>query len=161
MARVFVDLDGVLADFDNGCQLLLGMSATDYIQVHGAAVFWKKLANEHDFYAKLEPMEGGLEMLEQIWREAPLTMILTGLPLGKWAEPQKREWCAEYVGDTIPVICCMSRDKWQYCTPTDILIDDREEARVDWEGAGGQFIHHTDVDVSLNKLRVLLNNEGK
>lgn len=161
MARVFVDLDGVLANFDLGVDLLLGMSPKNYIELHGAAVFWKKLAKEPDFYAKLEPIEGALAMLDIIWQEAPLTMILTGLPLGKWAEPQKREWCDEHIGGHIPVICCMSRDKWQYCTPTDILIDDREEARVDWEGAGGQFIHHTDADSTVEQLRALLAAGGE
>jgi hypothetical protein len=160
MARVFVDLDGVLADFDKGAHALFGMSAKDYQEVHGAAVMWKKIAAEPNFYANLEPCDGALEMLEIIWQESSLTQILTGLPIGKWAEPQKREWCALHVGSAIPVICCMTRDKWQYCAPGDILIDDREESRLDWEGAGGYFIHHTDTGHTIDQLRSLLSEEG-
>lgn len=156
MARVFVDLDGVLADFDAGALAVLGMAPKDYQQVHGAAVMWKKLASTPDFYTNLPVIDGALAMLDVIWEESPLTQILTGLPLGKWAEPQKREWCERHVGSHVPVICCMSRDKWQYCTPGDVLIDDREEARVDWEGAGGVFIHHTDAESSLAALRAVL-----
>jgi 5' nucleotidase, deoxy (Pyrimidine), cytosolic type C protein (NT5C) len=161
MARVFVDLDGVLADFDAGAKELLGTSAKDYQQVHGAAVMWKKIAAAPDFYGQLPPIEGALDMLEVIWQESPLTMILTGLPLGRWAEPQKRAWCAEHVGEHIPVICCMTRDKWQYCTPGDILIDDRIDAAVDWEGAAGRFIHHKDAETTLTALRAFLSVEGE
>lgn len=156
MARVFVDLDGVLADFDAGALEVLGMSAKDYQQVHGAAPMWKKLANAPNFYGTLPLIDGAEEMLDQIWQVASLTQILTGLPLGKWAEPQKREWCETHLGERFPVICFMSRDKWQYCTPGDVLIDDREEARVDWEGAGGAFILHTDAESSLAALHSIL-----
>jgi hypothetical protein len=156
MARVFVDLDGVLADFDNGSHEVLGMSAKDYQELHGAAVMWKKLAATPNFYADLPVIEGAMDMLDEIWQSASLTQILTGLPLGKWAEPQKREWCARHVGAHIPVICCMSRDKWQYATPGDILIDDRASSRLDWEGAGGIFIQHVDAATSLAALHAEL-----
>lgn len=156
MARVFVDLDGVLADFDAGALEVFGMSFKDYQEIHGAAVAWKKLAKEPDFYTRLPMIDGAYDMLEEIWQHASLTQILTGLPLGKWAEPQKREWCDLHLGSRFSVICCMSRDKWQYCTTGDMLVDDREEARVDWEGAGGVFIHHVGAESTLAALHAAL-----
>ena len=156
MARVFVDLDGVLADFDGGAKKLFGMSAKDYQELHGAAVMWKKLAAEPNFYGELELIEGAEEMLDEIWQIASVTQILTGLPVGKWAEPQKRDWCADKLGNRFPVICCMTRDKWQFCTPGEVLIDDRESMRLDGEGAGGHFILHVDAETSLAALRAVL-----
>ena len=35
--------------------------------------------------------------------------ILTGLPLGNWAAPQKERWAPAFPG--VPIITCMARDK--------------------------------------------------
>lgn len=147
MARIFVDLDGVLCDFDKGAEAALGMPFAEHRQLHGEALTWRKLELTADYYRRLCWMRGG----KTLWRElnesttwdGPPPMILTGLPLGTWAEPQKREWCRINLGEGVAVHCCLSRDKARYACPSDILIDDREEARLAWEEAGGVFIHHT------------------
>jgi hypothetical protein len=152
MARIFLDLDGVLADFDKGVLSFLGMSPKDFVQVHGERVFWKRLEALPAFYSRLEWMWGAPEMVAEIRSLAQahgdLVFVLTGLPLGDWAAPQKRVWCYREL-DGLPVICCMSRDKAKYCNLGDLLIDDREEAGVPWREAGGIFIHHTDPAASL------------
>lgn len=160
MARLFVDLDGVLADFDAGAAAALGMTFDEYRQLHGEAETWRALERTPDFYLNLPWMAGG----EDLWAAVndgstwigPVPMVLTGLPLGTWAEPQKREWCRIHLGEAVPVICCMSRDKYLYCCSGDILIDDRESARLAWVDAGGSFITHCDCGSSLDELAVLL-----
>jgi hypothetical protein len=42
--RLFLDADGVLADFDEGARRLLGMSVHDYERKHGRGGFWWLLA---------------------------------------------------------------------------------------------------------------------
>src|SRR5690348_9870500 len=42
--RLFLDADGVLADFDRGSRDLLGMSPKEFIARHGRGTFWKRLA---------------------------------------------------------------------------------------------------------------------
>ena len=39
--------------------------------------------------------------------------ILTGLPLGNWAAPQKVDWAAEHFPG-VPIITCMARDKHKH-----------------------------------------------
>jgi hypothetical protein len=149
-----------LADFDAGAASVLGMSCDDYQELHGAALMWKKLAEAPEFYARLPWMLGG----KTLWRElnesttwsGPKPMILTGLPLGDWAAPQKRQWVAEKLGGGIAVLTCMSRDKHTFCCAGDILIDDRESARLDWETAGGRFILHTTATASLAALAEII-----
>jgi hypothetical protein len=82
-------------------------------------------------------------------------VCLTGCPRGAWAEGQKREWTARELGSDVPIITCMSRDKYKYCVPDAILIDDREGTRDSWEGAGGVFVLHRTLEDTLQQLRDL------
>ena len=77
--------------------------------------------------------------------------ILTGLPLGTWAAPQKLKWAEEHFPGT-PVITCMARDKYKSMKPGDVLVDDRADHRSKWEDAGGIFIRHKNARASLDEL---------
>ncbi|HKJ86866.1 MAG TPA: hypothetical protein VKA06_12370, partial [Spirochaetia bacterium] len=87
--------------------------------------------------------------------------ILTGLPLGRWAEPQKRAWCARELGPEVPVITCMSRNKAVRAreatsdAETPVLVDDRDWLRESWEEMGGVFVHHTDAVTSVEEIEAL------
>lgn len=156
--RVFIDLDGVLADFDKGATSLFGVSPRDFEALHGVRAFWKRLADAPGYYEGLEWMPGGRALWQfAVASLAPaLPMILTGLPLGQWAEPQKRAWCARELGAEIPVLCCMSVDKHKFCSEGDVLIDDRASAGIDWATAGGRFVLFTNAPLAIADLSAIL-----
>lgn len=157
--RIYVDLDGVLADFDHAAAHVFGMPPREFEELHGAGVFWKRLGEAAGFYRKLPWMPDGIELWNFVVESAApgLPIVLTGLPLGEWAEPDKLAWCARELGRGFPVICCMSIDKRNYCTAGDVLIDDRDSARLPWVGAGGVFIHFTgDLDDTKARLTEIL-----
>ena len=77
--------------------------------------------------------------------------ILTGLPLGKWAAPQKERWAAAHFPG-VPIITTMARQKHLHMEQGDVLVDDRENHRKLWEDAGGIFIHHKSAELSLRAL---------
>ncbi|MFL6783006.1 MAG: 5' nucleotidase, NT5C type, partial [Sphingomicrobium sp.] len=77
--------------------------------------------------------------------------ILTGLPLGRWAAPQKIEWAAEHFPG-VPIITCMAADKHKHMKPGDVLVDDRENHRAAYEAAGVVFVHHKNAEDSLRQL---------
>ena len=54
--RLFLDADGVLADFDRGARRLLGMRPKEFIAKHGRGAFWKRLATAPNFYGSLPEM---------------------------------------------------------------------------------------------------------
>jgi 5'(3')-deoxyribonucleotidase len=147
--RLFLDADGVLADFDRGARRLLGMSAKDYIATHGRADFWKRLAKAKNFYGSLPQMPDAHRLFDAVKHLKPT--ILTGLPLGKWAAPQKVEWAAEHFPG-VPIITCMAADKHLHMHPGDVLVDDREKHRAAYEKAGVVFIHHKNAEDSLRRL---------
>jgi 5'(3')-deoxyribonucleotidase len=147
--RLFLDADGVLADFDLAARGLLGMRSKDYIDKHGRGMFWKRLAQAPNFYGDLAEMPDARVLFDAVRHLKPT--ILTGLPAGNWAAPQKVEWAAEHFPG-VPIITCMARDKHLHMHPGDVLVDDREKHRAEYEAAGVVFVHHKNAEDSLRQL---------
>ena len=150
--RLFLDADGVLADFDRGARELLGAKPNAFIARHGQGTFWKRLAKAPDFYASLPKMPDADVLFEAVKHLKPT--ILTGLPLGNWAAPQKVKWAAEHFPG-VPIVTCMARDKHKHMAPGDVLVDDRENHRAAYEAHGVRFIHHTSAGTSLRHLAAI------
>jgi 5'(3')-deoxyribonucleotidase len=147
--RLFLDADGVLANFDEGARRLLGMDARAFESKHGRGAFWKRLANAEDFYGTLPEMPDARLLFDAVKHLKPT--ILTGLPLGNWAAPQKVRWAAEHFPG-VPIITCMARDKHKHMHHGDVLVDDRENHRAAYEAAGVVFVHHRNAEDSLRQL---------
>ena len=147
--RLFLDADGVLADFDLGAKRLLGMRPKAYIDRHGRGAFWKRLAGAKGFYANLPEMADARQLFDAVKHLQPT--ILTGLPVGNWAAPQKVDWAAEHFPG-VPIITCMARDKHKHMHPGDVLVDDREKHRAEYEAAGVVFVHHKNAADSIRQL---------
>ncbi len=150
MPTIYLDCDGVLADFDRGAAQVLGMPPREYERRHGLKRFWAALAAAPDFFDTLELMPDAMELYEAVRAREPL--ILTGLPRGAWAEPQKRRWAARHFPG-VKVITTSAALKREHCRPGDALVDDRDKYRALWEGAGGVFIHHRSAAASAEALR--------
>jgi len=147
--HLFLDADGVLADFDDGVRKLLGASPKAYIAKHGRGSFWKRLAGDKNFYGDLPEMPDARRLFNAVKHLQPT--ILTGLPLGSWAAPQKVEWAAQHFPG-VPIVTCMARDKHKHMHAGDVLVDDREKHREADEKAGVIFVHHKNAEDSLKQL---------
>lgn len=152
MPKLFLDCDGVLADFDAGAKKLLGMMPRAFEAKFGKGAFWGKLARADNFYGTLPLMGDARNLFEAVAHLEPT--VLTGLPLGKWAAPQKLEWVERHFPGT-PVITCMARDKVKYMQAGDVLVDDQERHRHLWDEADGVFIHHRSAKQSLAELKAV------
>ncbi|KIC42260.1 hypothetical protein RA27_02430 [Ruegeria sp. ANG-R] len=150
MMRLFLDCDGVLADFDRHFETCFGSPPRDYQDKSGASIFWRDIKSEQPtFYRDLPLMPDARELFDAVSHMRPI--ILTGCPRGGWAEPQKLAWANEHFPG-VPMVVCMSGDKRKYCQPGDTLIDDRPQHRSKWEGAGGVWITHTSAESSIAQL---------
>jgi 5'(3')-deoxyribonucleotidase len=150
--RLFLDADGVLANFDEGVRRLLGMLPKEFERRRGRGAFWRELARAPDFYARLPEMPDARELFDAV--EHLKVTILTGLPLGKWAAPQKVAWAAEHFPG-VPIITCMARDKHRHMEPGDVLVDDREDHRTAYEAHGVVFVHHKNAADSIRQLAAI------
>ena len=151
--HLFLDCDGVLADFNVGARKALGMEVRAYEARHGKGGFWRQLARTRDFYATLPLMADATELFEGVRHLKPT--ILTGLPLGNWAAPQKVRWAAEHFPGT-RIITCLAADKRRHAREGDILVDDTLKYEPLWTGAGGVFVHHRAAKATIEELHRLI-----
>lgn len=158
--KVFVDLDGVLADFDKKVEELLG-HRPDRTQPHAEPAMWKAIEKYRTFYRDLEMMSDAPLLLSYLNLTSTSFTILTGISRTTGCAEQKREWCFSHVGPEVPVITCASKDKareaWKV-TPTThvpLLIDDWTKYKSVWEESGGEFVVHTSAQDTVHRLRLL------
>lgn len=149
--KLFLDLDGVLADFDSRVYEILG----DYPNNLKQNAMWKELKNpKHDFYYSLNFMKDGLQLWNYCKSYNPT--IITGCPLGNWAPKQKERWVHDNLGPDVSLITCMAKEKYKYSDINHILIDDRpEKSKNTWETSGGIFITHKNAIKSIEELKKL------
>jgi hypothetical protein len=148
--QLYLDCDGVLADFNKGAAALLGMHPKAYEKRRGPAHFWAKLASAPDFYFSLPLMPDAMRLYEAVRHLDPI--ILTGVPRGNWAAEQKVRWAARHFPG-VRIITTMARDKRDHAKEGDVLVDDQPKHRDRWKDAGGIFIHHKDAETSIEELK--------
>jgi len=147
--QLYLDCDGVLADFDAAAEKIFGMPPRAFQARHGAARFWSRLAQHPDFFGTLPLMPGAMELYAAVRHLDPV--ILTGLPRGNWAAEQKVRWAAQHFPGT-RIITTLAADKRDHCKHGDVLVDDTLKYQHLWEAAGGVFIHYRDVQQALAEL---------
>lgn len=156
--RIYLDCDGVLADFAGRLRAISGLEMNRDFggplgNAKGTTNLWNIIGADTRFYAELELLPDALALYEAVRHLDPI--ILTGVPKSfPWAEEHKREWGARHFPG-VPMICCESADKRNHCAPGDVLVDDWIKYSDLWDGAGGHFILHTDTPSSLEVLWAL------
>lgn len=150
--QLFLDCDGVLADFESAAERIFDMPTRVAHQKLTPHQFWQKLRNQPNFYGTLPLLPDAMTLFNAVRHLHPI--ILTGCPLGGWAEPQKHAWAALHFPHT-KIITCMARDKRLHMTTGDILVDDTLKHRHLWEEFGGIFLHHTAAANTLAELTAL------
>ncbi len=149
--QLYLDCDGVLADFDTGATAILGMPPRAFEKRHGLGRFWQKLATAPDFYFGLPLLPDAMRLFDAVKHLNPI--ILTGLPRGNWAADQKVRWAAQHFPGT-RIITTMARDKRDHAKEGDVLVDDLLKHRERWEEVGGIFVHHRSADETLDELKL-------
>jgi hypothetical protein len=153
LRQIFLDCDGVLADFDTLAIDIFGQHPRDAEDLLGTPEFWNRIIGHGSFYRDLPMMPDAMELYRAVAHLNPI--ILTGCPQGGWSEPQKTAWAAHHFPG-VEIITCPSKDKYLHMIhPGDVLVDDFLRYRHLWEKADGVFIHHTSARESIRQLATL------
>lgn len=150
MQRLYLDCDGVLADFDGAFTALY--ETPPYLMLDGVrqAEAWHDLQKEHPtFYGTLPLMPGAHALVNAVRPFRPV--ILSAAPEEGWAEQHKLAWARKHFPD-IPMVITPAKNKSAYCLAGDILVDDYPKYRDLWEARGGHFVVHRTVTESIDQV---------
>lgn len=163
--QIFLDCDGVLADFDSYAAQLLGMPPREYeAQKYKNPDLWNILYSHEDFFFNLPKMPDADELVAGIEALGFAPIILTGVPSHEgsdWAIGQKTRWAEKYFPH-LSIICCKSKNKFEHMIPekSNVLIDDWNRHMKKWQSEGGYFILHKTAEQSLAELREVMRDEA-
>lgn len=149
--QLFLDCDGVLADFDKRAYPMFGMPPEHFEEKHGTREFWKTLNRDKLFFRNLDLMDDAMILYDTVKHLNPT--ILTGIPNGMNPDSnQKTEWGAEKFGPHQKIICCPAKKKREHAKPGDVLVDDRTVYKHLWEEIGGIYIVHQNALDTIDQL---------
>jgi len=145
-SKVFVDMDGVLADFFGEWQKLIGK---DWRKVKDIEPALQKIRDKDDFWLNLPLLPQAKNLLNVIKQvKGSYTILSSPLPNDPNSEPHKREWIKKNLDFFPPENVIITHDKAKFAKNKDgtpnILIDDFGKNIASWEAAGGEGFKHKD-----------------
>lgn len=148
--QIYVDLDGVLSDFDSHYEALFGVRPNQ--DTYEPPDLWDNVRAHGRFYETQPLMKDAHKLWDAIKQFHPNPVILTGVPYSiPDAAYQKGKWRDNHFPG-VRMICCKSTDKYLWGKRGDILIDDRLKYSKYWIEMGGIFLHHTSISRTLSLL---------
>ena len=154
--KIYLDMDGVIADFDKHYKELYRMSPRDADEKKEFyKLFDHFIANEH--FAKLPMMQDAQTLLNFLDSTGIPVEILSSTSSEKRHEPiakQKTEWLHVH-GIHHPInLVPGKRLKRNFSNPNSILIDDTAQNIDQWRAEGGVGILHTDAMTTIGILKM-------
>jgi cytidyltransferase-like protein len=150
--KIYVDMDGVLVDFDGGYEKLTGMT-TRAADEKGPEFFWKPISKAGaKWWITLNWMPDGKQLWDYVKKYNP--ELLSAPSREEASKMGKRVWVKRELPG-VKLILRSADKKQEFASPNSILIDDREKNIEQWKSAGGVGILHTDAASTIKKLKEL------
>ena len=154
---VYVDMDGVVADFEGAVRDKLGLSMDDK-----KAKVWGKIKHHNDtvepWFYSLPKMSDADVLWEFVTGNFDNVEILTASgSTPRDAAGQKRAWIGDHFGYDVKVnVVGAASEKQAFAHGNACLIDDRHKALTPFINAGGIGILHTSANKTISTLKVMM-----
>jgi 5'(3')-deoxyribonucleotidase len=147
VSTIYVDMDGVLADFFGDWAKLMGKD--HWTKIDNIMPALQKIRDTEDFWLNLPLTDNAKNLLTLIKDvKGEYNILSSPLPDDPNSEPHKREWIKKNLNFFLPKQVIITHDKAKYATTEDgtpnILIDDYGQNIQKWESAGGVGFKHKD-----------------
>jgi tRNA nucleotidyltransferase (CCA-adding enzyme) len=163
-SEIYVDMDGVLADFFGVWNKMMGVKHWKNIPDVNKAL--QKIKDTDDFWINLPMTSNAKNLLNAIKQfKGKYNILSAPLPGDPNSEPQKREWIKKHLGMFPPAKIIIDHNKAAYAKQSDgtsnVLIDDFGENINKWQNAGGVGIQHKNIEVgdTISKLAQTVDNK--
>jgi len=160
--KIYLDMDGVIADFNSRFKDLSGIEPREFESKYGRKAFWDFIDEENKikFWVGIPPMPGASELVSYISKHD--YEILTAPSIKDQSRLGKNLWVRNHIGDIFPskpkVTFKFSKEKHkvkQNLSQFDILIDDRQSIINNWNNAGGFGILYQSTPQAIADLKKL------
>ena len=156
--KVYLDMDGVVANFDKRFEDLSGMAPREFESKYGKNKFWDFIDEEHkvSFWVGIPVMPGASALIDRVKKYN--YELLTAPSVKKQSYLGKILWVRNHndlLGGKPRINFKKAKDKHKVksqLSDKDILIDDRMDTIERWEAAGGTGIHYKSASQVLNDL---------
>ncbi len=147
--EIFIDMDGVLADFFTEWGKLMGKKDWRDIGPENISVALDKIKQTENFWLDL-PLTSNAKNLINLVKQlkGEYNILSSPLPGDEKSEPHKRQWIKKNLSFFPPKKVLIRHDKESFATQSDgtpnILIDDYGVNVRKWEASGGVGFKHKD-----------------
>ena len=150
--RIYLDLDGVLCDFNTQFLLMTktGHTAQKYVELYGAEEMIEEVKKRgQEFFATMPWKKDGELLYNYCKKYRPI--ILTSYIDTEECRLGKTQWVQNFLQPKTEVI--FTNEKEIYADEYSILIDDNGRTVRSWIKKGGEGIRHTSSIETIKELK--------
>lgn len=157
--KLFLDMDGVVADFNKRFEDLAGMTSKEFENKYGKNAFWEFIDegdNKIRFWVGIEPMPGAQKLVSYIAKNFGYEM-LTAPSLKKQSRLGKSLWIRNWTNKGLfpskpKINFKFAKNKQDFAAPNHILVDDKKSTIDQWNAAGGIGILYQSAEQVIKDL---------
>lgn len=156
ITKIYLDMDGVIADFDKRYKARYKMLPREAEEHKEFDKFFTQFIADGEF-ATLDLMPDAMELINYLRTLKVPTEILSSSASEKRdpdIRPQKLEWLKNNNIEFPAIIVPGKRHKKDYSNKNTLLIDDTQVNIDQWRREGGIGILHTDALTTINILKM-------
>jgi 5'(3')-deoxyribonucleotidase len=155
--KIYLDMDGVLADFDSAASLIIDKNSPDFSKKKLWQAIAKYDAEVQPFFENLSLMEDALILTEFLNKTFENIEILTASgSTPRTVKEQKIKWATKNFPAYKINVVRKSPDKARYASQDAILIDDREKSIMPFMAAGGVGILYKSASSTIDALMSII-----